>query len=189
MNRNFCKLFSILLLISGLFSCENDLKEVQLLTQKPKLLPTETAKGVDMIYSDSGKATARLTAPLLLHYTIGVKEPYEELPKGIYVEFYDASNKVKSILKANYAIRNEQTKKMEAKYKVEVISENGDKLNTEHLIWDEEKRKIISDEFVKITTQKEIITGEGLIAEQDFSEWEILKVKGVIKVDEKEITK
>lgn len=170
-----------------LFSCENDLKEVAALTQKPKLLPTESAKQVDMIYSDSGKATARLNAPLMLHYTLGVKEPYEELPQGIYVEFYDDSNKVKSILKSNYAIRYEQTKKMEAKYQVEVINENGEKLNTEHLIWDEEKKKIRSDEFVKITTKKEIIMGDGLEADQDFSEWEILKVKGVIKVNESEI--
>lgn len=187
MLRQFLKLILSVVLVLFNPACENDLKEVEALTKKSSVLPSESGKEVEIIYSDSGRATARLSAPLLLHYTQNTKEPYVELPKGVYVEFYDRSNKVKSILKADYAIRYEQTKKMEAKYKVEVINENGEKLNTEHLIWDEENRKIKSNDFVKITTKKEIIMGDGLEADQDFSEWEILKVKGVIKVNEDEI--
>jgi LPS export ABC transporter protein LptC len=75
---------------------------------------------------------------------------------------------------------------MEVKYNVEVVNAKGDKLNTEHLIWDEQKKKITSDAFVKITTAKEIIMGKGLEANQDFTQYEIKNIQGIINIgDEK----
>ena len=50
----------------------------------------------------------------------------------------------------------------------------------------EDSSKIYSDEFVKITTEDEIIMGEGMEANQDFTKWKIHKIKGVINVEEKE---
>lgn len=60
----------------------------------------------------------------------------------------------------------------------------GEKLNTEHLIWNEDSAKIYTDEFVKITTTDEIIMGEGMEANQDFSKWKIYKIRGTINVKE-----
>ena len=76
---------------------------------------------------------------------------------------------------------------MEVKYNVEVVNVNGEKLNTEHLIWDEQKKKIISDDFVKITTAKEIIMGKGLEANQDFTQYEIKEVTGTIRVEDNQL--
>jgi hypothetical protein len=70
---------------------------------------------------------------------------------------------------------------------VEVVNANGEKLNTEHLIWDEGKKKITSDAFVKITTAKEIIMGKGLEANQDFTQYEIKEVTGTIRIDDKQL--
>ena len=78
-------------------------------------------------------------------------------------------------------------KKMEVKYNVEVVNVNGEKLNTEHLIWDEQKKKITSDAFVKITTAKEIIMGKGLEANQDFTQYEIKEVTGTIRIEDKDL--
>jgi LPS export ABC transporter protein LptC len=101
--------------------------------------------------------------------------------------FYDERGKEATTLKADYGVRYELSKRMEVKYNVEVINVNGEKLNTEHLIWDEKKKKIISDAFVKITTAKEIIMGKGLEANQDFTQYEIKEITGSIRIDDNQL--
>jgi LPS export ABC transporter protein LptC len=73
---------------------------------------------------------------------------------------------------------------MEIRYNVEVINEKGEKLNTERLVWDEQKKKITSNAFVKITTAKEVITGNGLEANQDFTKYEIKNIIATIRLDD-----
>ena len=52
-------------------------------------------------------------------------------------------------------------------------------------MWKRKDKKIYSTKFVKITTAEEIIMGEGLEANEDFSDYVIKKVKGIIKVNAK----
>ena len=57
-------------------------------------------------------------------------------------------------------------------------------MNTEQLIWDIGQKRIISDAFVKITTADEIIYGDGLESNQEFTKYIIKNIKGIISVDE-----
>jgi LPS export ABC transporter protein LptC len=100
------------------------------------------------------------------------------------VLFYDRNEKESTTLKGNYAIRYEKSQRMEIRYNVEVINEKGEKLNTERLVWDEQKKKITSNAFVKITTAKEVITGNGLEANQDFTKYEIKNIIATIRLDD-----
>lgn len=166
-------------------SCENDLDNVKRITQSENF-PIETARDIEIIYSDSGKVQAKLNGPLMEHY-IGEK-PYIEMREGMHLEFYDATMQVTSEITANYAISHENEKIMEAKNDVVVINEKGEKLNTEHLIWEEGKETIHTEEFVRITTEDEIIYGDGLEATQDFSKYKITNIKGIIKIKDEERT-
>jgi LPS export ABC transporter protein LptC len=167
--------FATLLILS---SCQNDTKEIDEVTQKEAIFPTEHGKKVEILYTDSGLVRVRLTAQIMNHFTYNVKEHYTEMPKGLYLEFFNDSSKVKTTLKANYGIRYEDTKKTEVKYKVQVVNASGEILNTEQLFWDETTRKIYTKEFVKITTKKEVLTGKGMEANEDFTEWEIQNITG-----------
>jgi len=160
-------------------SCENDIAKVNLITAVNKL-PSESGKNVEVIYSDSARVKIKLTAPVLNRFE--GNNPYSEFPKGLVVLFYDETLNVKSKLTANYAIRYERENRMEAKNDVVVINAKGEKLNTEHLIWDEKKQIIYSKEFVKITTADEIIMGEGFEANQTFTKYKINKIKGTINL-------
>jgi hypothetical protein len=51
------------------------------------------------------------------------------------------------------------------------------------LFWDEKKELIYTNKFVKITTENEVIWGEGLEANQEFTDWKIKNVKGTIYID------
>ena len=165
----------------GLFfqSCENDIEQVNLITSSKKL-PSESGKNVLIVYSDSARIKMKLNAPKLDHFD--GENSFVEFPKGVNVFFYNDKNQMESNLKANYAIRYEKTNMIEAKNNVIVINNKGEKLNTEHLFWDEKKEQIFSDVFVKITTKDEIIMGEGLESNQDFSKYKFKKIKGTISV-------
>jgi hypothetical protein len=69
-----------------------------------------------------------------------------------------------------------------------VILQNnlGERLETSELIWDEAKGQVYTEKFVKITRPEEIIYAYGFVAKQDFSEYELKKVVGRFKVDDKE---
>ncbi len=172
----------MLFAIGILCSCENDIKEVESLTNKKKE-PISKGKNVELIYSEKANVKIKVTAPLMEEYGEG-EEKYYEMTEGIKVMFYDTSLHVTSTLTSKYAIHNIGKRVMEAKNDVVIVNDKAEKLNTEHLIWYEDSSKIYSDEFVKITTKDEIIMGEGMEADQDFSKWKIFKIKGIINVKE-----
>jgi len=74
------------------------------------------------------------------------------------------------------------SKRMEAKYAVEVVNKTGEKLETERLIWDEQNKRIYTDAFVKITTATEVIRGKGMESNQDFTKYQIKQVTGTIQL-------
>ena len=143
--------------------------------------PVESAKNIKIIFSDSAKVEVELTAPVMNHFA--TENPYMEMPKGFRAIFYNESLSEKSRVTADYGIRYEREQKMEARKNVVVINEKGETLNTEHLIWDEGKEKLLSDEFVKITRTDEIIYGTGFEANQDFTKYKIFNIKGTISVN------
>ena len=156
-------------------SCHTDIQTINQVTSG-KNLPSETMKDAEIMYSDSGKVKMKLTGPLLNRYSSD--KPYIEFPIGVNVLFYDDSMKINSKLKADYGIRYEKEGKMEAKRNVEVVNVKGEKLNTEHLIWDEAKDSIYTKAFVKITSKDYVMWGDGLKSNRDFTKYKITNVKG-----------
>lgn len=161
-------------------SCVNDLEEVKKITAVDNA-PEESAKDVEMIYSDSAKVKVILLSPELNRY-YGEKK-YVEFPIGIDVTFYDSIMKVQSKLTADYAISYENTKIMEAKKNVVAINIKNEQLNTEHLVWDQNKKMLYSNVFVKITTPDKILFGDGLEADEQFTWYRIKKLRGTIYIN------
>lgn len=163
-----------------LCSCENDIEKIKVITSQKKI-PVESGKDIEILYSDSAILQVKIITPQLDRYIS--KDSYIELPKGLRVFFFDDSLRIESELTAGYAIRYERKKIMEARNNVEVINVKGERLNTEHLIWDEQKAKIYSNEFVKITTSSQIIYGNGFESNQNFTKYKIFKIKGIININ------
>jgi LPS export ABC transporter protein LptC len=149
-----------------------------------KLSPSQVGDSVTMLYSDSARLKIMVKANRMLVFSKNVTEPLTILPTGVYVTFFDNAENVSATLRANYGVRYEYAKTMEAKYNVVVVNKNGEKLETEKLIWDERVGQIYTDAAVKITTGKEVIMGKGLVSNQDFSRYEIKQVTGQIHLRE-----
>jgi len=160
-------------------SCQNKEEDIIKASRK-EVLPVETGRDVKIMYSDSFQLKAILQAPLMERFT--GDNPHLLMKDGVKLQFYNKNKKVTSSLTARWAISREQEKIMEAKNNVVVVNEKNEMLNTEHLIWDERTKRIRTDAFAKITTSDEVIFGEGLEANEDFSWYRILKVKGTINV-------
>lgn len=178
----YYRVIPMLLAFGILYSCENDVNEIESLSNNKKK-PISTGKKVEFIYSEKANVKVKISAPLMEEY--GEEEnKYMEMTHGIKVLFYDSLNNVASTLTSNYAIHRVSENIMEAKDDVVVVNDKGEVLNTEHLIWLEDSSKIYTEEFVKITTEDEIIMGEGMEANQDFTKWKIHKIKGTINIKE-----
>lgn len=174
--------YALLILSMSVFiGCKNDINKINNLDLN-KDSPAEVDKDVTLYYSSNAHINIKLIAPLLKRYN--GKEPYIIFPKGIAVYFYDSTNTISSQLTADYAINRVYKNQMEAKSNVIVKNEKGEKLNTEHLIWDEKKDLIYSNKFVKITKKNEILMGNGFESNSDFSEYKINDLEGIIQLDD-----
>ncbi len=179
--HNLIRILPVLLVLAG--SCSNDMRDVRALP-KNSLTPSQVGDSVTMLYTDSARLKLMVKANRMLLFDKNVSEPYTVLPKGVFVTFFDDNEEVSATLKANYGVRYDVSRRMEAKDAVELVNRRGEKLETEKLTWDEKSRRIYTDEFVKITTDKQVIMGTGMESNEDFTKYEIKKVTGVLQLND-----
>ncbi len=165
------------------FSCSNDLEKIKEISIQNALeYPLETIKGCEIIYSDSAHVRVIMNAALMNRYAS--EKNYLEFNDGLKVQFFDLDGKKQSELQSNYAIIDEENDIMKAENEVILRNINGNKLESEQLNWDQEKELIFTDKFVKITNKNEVIYGEGLVSNQDFTKYTIKKIRGTISLDD-----
>ena len=166
-----------LLLMEG---CGNDLQTINAITHSYSA-PVMSAKNIEVIFSDSGKIQARVTGILMNRYT--TPESYMEFPHGFKINIFDSALRTSTTITANYGIRKEFSRIMEAKGNVIVRNEiKKQQLNTEELTWNENRRMIFTSKPVKITTLDKIVFGKGLRSTESFSDYTILQVYGQMMV-------
>jgi len=154
--------------------------KVNLITAKDKT-PLGTEQNAVFSYTDSGRVKFKITAPLLERY--GGDDPQQIATKGINVDFYDDSNHMNGHISANYAIRHEKTGLMEGDNNVVVVNKKGEKLNTEQLFWSQGKHLIYTNKYVQIKTASEIIYGDGLESNEDFTDYKITNIRGTVMLN------
>ena len=164
-----------------LSACENDTKEIKKLSTKT--LGVEEAKNVKINYTIGGRIKAILSSSLMLRVQDTV--PYVEFPKDIHVDFYNDSQQIESKMTAHYAKYKESQGIVFLKDSVKVINmAKGDTLYCMELYWDRNRpgREFYTEKAVRIRTKTEILDGIGMEAKQNFKDFNILKVTGIIKV-------
>lgn len=181
--KAYSKLIAVFILgCIFLSACENSKEEIDKLTAKK--LGVEEAVKVDINYTLSGKAKAKLSAPLMLR--VQDTMPYVEFPKTIHVDFYNDSSKIESILDAKYAKYIESQSKILLRDSVRFIGlKNGDTLYCNELYWDRNRPvyQFYTDKPVQIRTKMQIIYGTGFETSQDFKDkWIKYPTNTIIKV-------
>lgn len=164
-----------------LAACQNDPKEIEALVSS-KQLQQDRAEDVTIIYSEKGKTKVRLQAKTFIRNDVAMP-PYTEMDNGLKVEFFNDSLLVESTLTAIYARYYEKKGNILIRDSVVVVNKKGDELHTEELVWSQNAKKIYTDKFVRIITPTQIMYGNGLEANEDFSWYRIVKPKGIVKVE------
>lgn len=142
--------------------------------------PVSEISDTEILYSDSAKLRVRVEGKKQLEFENGD----QEFPEGFYIEFFDPEGIKTSTIKANQGKFDQKENLYTATGEVIVrnlIEEN--KLETEVLHWSPEKHEIFTDRYVEITTGEEVLMGEGLTADEDFSSYRILKPTGSFSIN------
>ena len=171
--------FLVLGLIIFTLSCE---QRKELVDQPLYEGPTSILDSIHTTFSDSAKFVMQLTAAKQSNFEGGDIE----WPDGVFVEYYDkAGIEITTMFTANYVYYTKEDQLYRAEGNVIVRNyETGDELTTEELFWDEKNEEYYTDKFVTLVSDGEVHTGEGLKANQDFSEYQILNPSGTFTLEE-----
>ena len=184
----FIRLYCIAALVSGaamlFYGCENDIEQIKAFYSAENL-PILEARNFETLVTDSGQVRYLLKAPKLLQFEDEGRN-YIEFPEGMELVKYDENKNIISSITADYAKQFIAEDKWEAKNNVIATNAQGDTLKTEHLIWEEKKEIIYTEEFVKIIRADQIITGIGFTSDQKLQNWKIKNPKGTIFVSVKD---
>jgi LPS export ABC transporter protein LptC len=175
------KNIAILVGLAMFFSCKPDLKTIETIT-KVEDLPVETARNIRILYSSGGNIQMIMEAPSMNRFE--GQKPYMELPEGFLMTFFDSLMNESSQISAKYAIQYQEDQLIDARNDVIVQNiENNEILNTEQLIWDQKRELIYTEKFVKITTEEEVLYGDGFESDERFNFWRIKNTRGTFYVD------
>lgn len=180
---NIIKSIAVLVGTAMLFSCGNSNQEIRDLLAD-KNLPIGVAKNVTNIYTDSGRVTSTLAAPLLHNYSNRTNHPYTEFPAGVRVVTYD-TNKDSVVVTGNYAIIFSKTSISEIKENV-VITNHAEqkKLTTSQLFWDQKTKYFYTEKPFTLYTLTDTLHGVGFDAKEDLSQFSAKEGSGIIYINE-----
>lgn len=132
-------------------------------------------------YSDQGRMKVVLSAPKHLRFV----SQNEEYPLGFKLVMHDDAGQESSVITANYGLYSARDNRYQAYGSVRVINiKEKQEMETDTLFWDQRKEEIYTHTSVRIKTQDEMITGTGLRAKQDFSQYKITKPTGIFTIKE-----
>ena len=165
-----------LLVLILFISCQNNTSDIQEFVEQE--FPVEIIEDAELIHTEFGKIKVKISAKKIERFINS--NPRSVFTDSIVVIFFDRNSDTLSNLQANKALINETENLMHVSDNVILISSNGNKLETNHLSWDEKKEKIFTEENVIITTDKEVINAQGFVSDPDFIEYSLHKVNGVL---------
>lgn len=172
-----------LFLLTFLINCQNKKEQIHKLTP-PAERPTQKSKNVTLLYSDSSHLKAILYANDMIAYEKNQSDPFIFFPNNIKIIFYNQTQIPTSTLTANQAVYFTKTQKAYLKYNVNFINDKKEHLITENVLWNQSTGKISTDQSVKIITPQQIINGKGIECEEDFSDYTIKNITGIIQLND-----
>lgn len=155
------------LVVAMIFSCEGSLKEVQKYNLS-SFLPVGEADSINLKYTDSGKILTTLVSAKMLDYS-NIENPFVEFPKGVLVSMYDKNGTVTTTIRSDYAISYKKTDIIDLQGNVVIASNDGKKMETSQLYFDQKNEWFFTEKFFKFTDgEGGFLQGPGVDFSKDF---------------------
>lgn len=139
----------------------------------------QETENLRVTYSFRGKIRYHITTPLHISHT-ETEEPFDEFPKGGYVELFNDSLQLETTIFAKYAIHYTKPEELWMATDSVVVHNliKGQSLYTDTLYWDIAKKEIYTDAYVKVITPDMIMPGEnGMRSDEQFRDYEFRTVR------------
>ncbi|MFC0184809.1 LPS export ABC transporter protein LptC [Pseudarcicella hirudinis] len=153
---------------------ENHKKKIQLYEG-----PLSELDGINMTYSDS----ARLIVRMVTEKQLTMPNDDRVYPKEVKIFFYDRLGNETTNLRGDSA-RYFRSSNLYKVYRHVVINNTlkGETLKTDELIWNPDQKRVYTDKPVDVYTREEVLHGIGMDANQDFTQYTLRRVTGVVSV-------
>ena len=173
----------VVMLLLFMASCGKENKEVVEVTFDPENTYTLRTTDVSSLISDSGITRYRMNAKEWLVFG-KAKEPYSYFPQGVYVEKFDSLFNVEASVKADTAYYWAKKGLYKLIGHVSILSQEGKKLDTSILYFDQKEDQIYTDEYFELEEGDKIITGIGFKSNQNMTKYKIFNSQGTFPVSD-----
>lgn len=171
--------FALLVLL--VLSCKNNFEQVKQLNQFDAL-PVGVADTIRVVYTDSTRTLAILTAPKNIDFT-NQPFPYSEFPQGVQVVFYD-DNAKETHVKADYGIMYTRTDLVDLQGNVRITTPEGADLKTSQLYWDVNREWVFTQENFTFKNEDYDIAARVLDASRSFAKITTGPLTGSVAVED-----
>ncbi len=161
----------------GSLACNRNGEQQPPITEESQhRLPDQESWNATLVTSNLGSISAEIWFGHMSKFND--RDEYE-FDQNLRVDFFNKNGKHSSRITATNGMLNESRKFMEVFGKVVAHSDSANlTLYTERLQWDENRRKIRSNEEVTITTEQDTVYGVGFESDPDLTHWNIFKPRG-----------
>ncbi len=164
---------------TDLSDLEEDITNEQL---ADSLLSVTESSNVEMDLIEDGHRVVTIRTPFAATYH-HEERARTEMENSVNVVVRDTLGNTKTEVTSVNATYWSKDSEFHFRDSVFVTTDQGRTLNTESLNWYQEERRINTEEFVIITTETDSITGYGLNADEDLTNYTIRTVTGEFELD------
>lgn len=104
--------------------------------------------------------------------------------EGIYLEKFNNDMEIEATIEADTAYYYDKKELWELRGNVHIENEQDEQFDTQLLFWNQQTKKVYSDQYIRIRQQKRIITGVGFTSNQEFTNYTIKQTQGVFPIKE-----
>lgn len=145
--------------------------------------PIRSTLNVKYTFTDSGKVKNVLEAGKLDQYQ-NSDSAYSKISNGFALTFYDDQAQFDGKLTAKNGYMNGDNSMMIARDSVVFRNKENETLHTEELFWYGDSAKVYTNKFVTIERKDAVIYGKGLTSNQNFTNYVITDVTGIINIED-----
>ena len=184
-HSNHVYLMSLLLFLLLITNCSKREDQSGMTDSESELMPEQESWNSVITLTSSGKKIALIYSGHMAQYS---NNNLIIMDEKIEVDFYDSEENHTSHLTAESGEIDERLKNLKAMGNVIVVSDNGETLFTEELLWNNKLQKIVSEVDVMITVEADTLYGVGFESDAGLDNWTIREPKGrtsrIVDIDE-----
>ena len=174
---------TVIVVLFFLFSCTGSKGKAGSSTNSSDSISVISTYGVESLISDSGRISYKIIAEEWLMFE-KLDSPFWAFEKGAYLEKYDDSLRIEATLKSDTAYFFSKAKIWQLIGNVKIRNQKDERFFTDMLFWDQDKKSIYSDCYIKIEQQEQITEGRGFSSNQELTQWQIHNTEGIYPIEE-----